>query len=75
MLPSGQRMKSKLLNLAFKGFWNQVPVLTPSSSFCVAGSLKGNNVSSITGSEGMDFGLFEHDSEWKTFIEDSKTEE
>lgn len=34
MLPSGQRMKSKLLNLAFKGFWNQVPVLTPSSSFC-----------------------------------------
>ena len=40
-------------------------------SFCVARSLKGNNenVSSITGAEGMDFGLFEHDSEWKRFIE------
>ena len=37
----------------------------------MAGSLKGNNenVSSTTGSEGMDFGLFEHDSEWKRFIE------
>lgn len=37
----------------------------------MAGSLKGSNgsVSSIIGSEGMDFGFFKHGSELKGFIE------